>query len=422
VIYTVHELNRAWLGPATHLARAGAQIFSEPQSWLSQLPGARPVAASCELFYRIGKQYEKPAFNIQHVDVRGTRVAVVERTVLSRPFCRLQRFERYSDQPKVTASLRRDPIVLVVAPLSGHHATLLRETVRTLLSGHDVYVTDWVDARMVPVAAGRFGLNDYVGYLRHFIRHIGTEHLHVMAVCQATVPAVAALSLMGAAGEAQPRSLTLLGGPVDARCNPTQVNQLATGRPMTWFEGLLDTVPPSYPGRGRRVYPGFLQHAGFIAMNPLRHVSSHLNFFHDLVRGEHDDAAEHRRFYDEYNAVLDMSGDYYLDCIRVVFKEHLLPRGRWVIGGQPVRPEAITSSLLTIEGQRDDITGLGQTRATLDLCTQVPSDQKLHLAVEGAGHYGIFSGGRWREIVYPRMAEFIALAQRRRRKATISRQ
>jgi poly(3-hydroxybutyrate) depolymerase len=415
VLYKLHELNRALFGPATHLARAGADMFSAPGSWLAQMPGAAGVAAGYELLYRLGKSYGKPVFGIEEVEAHGARVAVLERTVLERPFCRLQSFRRHSDRAGVAAALERDPAVLLVAPLSGHHATLLRETVQTLLGHHDVYVTDWTDARVVPLASGPFTLDDYVRYLQAFIAHLGADRLHVVAVCQAAVPALAAVSLLAAAREPAPRSLTMMGGPIDARRNPTRVNQLATRHPLDWFEThLLHEVPAGYPGHGRRVYPGFLQHASFIAMNPLRHASSHWEFYQDVARGAHDDAAEHRRFYDEYNAVLDMAAEYYLDCVRIVFQQYLLPRGAWHVGNERVTPDAITTTaLLTVEGELDDISGLGQTAAALDLCTDVPDDRKQHLTVAGAGHYGIFSGRRWREIVYPRLRAHIADASAR---------
>jgi poly(3-hydroxybutyrate) depolymerase len=414
VLYRLLEYNRALLTPAIEMAEAGARMFSDPGSWLSQLPGANSVAAGYELLYRLGKTYEKPQFDIKEVTVDGARVPVVEQTVLEKPFCRLVRFKRYSDQAEVVSKLKQEPVVLVVAPLSGHHSTLLRDTVRTLLTGHKVYITDWIDARNVPAQAGSFTLDDYVGYVREFIRHIGADHLHVIAVCQPAVPVLAATALMAAAGERQPRSLILMGGSIDARCSPTRVNDFATGRPLSWFEThLIQEVPESYPGRGRRVYPGFLQHAGFMAMNPVRHIGSHWDFYLHLVEGDLDSAEEHRRFYDEYNAVLDMPAEYYLDCIRVVFQQHLLPRGLWQVEGQRVAPEAIgEAALLTVEGELDDISGIGQTRAALDLCTGIPAERKQHLTIHGAGHYGIFSGRRWRETVYPQVRDFIAAAER----------
>jgi poly(3-hydroxybutyrate) depolymerase len=416
VLYHLHEYNRALLSPVVELARAGAYLFSAQGSWFAHLPGANRIAAGYELLYRLGKDYEKPAWGIDEVDVGrtldGIKVQILEREVLLKPFCRLMHFERRSDNPAVEAELKRDPVVLVVAPLSGHHATMLRDTVRTLLRDHDVYVTDWIDARMVPASDGMFTLDDYVGSVREFMRHLGTERLHVIAVCQPAVPVLAATALMASAGEVEPRSLTLMGGSIDARKSRTPVTDFASSHSLRWFEtNLIHEVPFQYPGHGRRVYPGFLQHAGFMAMNPVRHFSSHWDFYMHLVDGDLDGADEHRRFYDEYNAVLDMPAAYYLDCIRVVFHEYLLPRGLWTIGGVRVAPEAITRpALLTIEGDRDDISGIDQTRAALDLCRGIPPARKRHLTIEGGGHYGIFSGKRWRSSVYPPLRDFIAAA------------
>ncbi len=413
LIYRLHEVNRVLLGPANLLARSCSQMFSEPASWLSQLPGAAHMAAGYEYFYQISKNFEKPEFAIDRVEVRGAMVPVVEQTALLKPFCRLQRFKRYGDNAEIVAGLKGDPAVLVVAPLSGHHATLVRETALSLLSSHKVYVTDWLDARTVPLDQGPFTLDDYVNYIRDFIRHIGAEHLHVISVCQPAPAVLAAVALMAAAGEQEPRSLTIMGGPVDARRNPTDVNRFAGTRPLSWFEShLIHEVPESYPGRGRRVYPGFLQHAAFIGMNPTRHMTSHWDYYQHLVEGDFENAASHRRFYDEYNAVLDMPAEYYLDSIRIVFQQHLLPRGLWHIGGDRVAPEAITHpSLLTVEGERDDITGRGQSEAAHDLCSGISADRKRHLTVRGAGHYGIFSGHRWRDVVYPQVREFISIAE-----------
>ena len=300
---------------------------------------------------------------------------VVEQTVLAKPFCRLVHFERHSGEPEVAATLQRQPVVLVVAPLSGHHATLLRDTVRTLLTGHDVYVTDWIDARMVPVSEGPFTLDDYVCLMREFVRHLGPERLHVIAVCQPAVPVLAATALMAAAGEREPRSLTLMGGSIDARRSPTPVTEFANSRSLRWFEThMIHEVPANYPARGRRVYPGFLQHAGFMAMNPLRHFSSHWDFYMHLVQGDLDGAEEHRRFYDEYNAVLDMPGEYYLDNIRVVFQQHLLPRGLWYVGARGSRPRrSATRRYSRSRASIDDISGLDQTKAALDLCSGIPA-------------------------------------------------
>lgn len=410
MLYQLHELTRNLLAPWVHQARANVKMFSDPDSLWASLPGAERLAASNELFHRLGKAYEKPAWNLDDVEVDGHSLPIIEREVLAKPFCRLLRFKRFSDRPELLASMKQQPTVLVVAPLSGHHATLLRDTVRTLLRNHKVYVTDWVDARMVPLSEGDFGLDDYIDYIRDFIRHIGAEELHVMSVCQPTVPVLAAVSLMAADGEKTPRSLVMMGGPIDARRSPTAVNNLATQNPLSWFENnVIHTVPFPYPGHGRQVYPGFLQHAGFLSMNPSRHVMSHWDFYTNLVKGDLQDAESHRRFYDEYNAVLDMPAKYYLDTIHTVFQEFLLPRGEWKVRGQRVDPSAITrTALLSIEGELDDIAGLGQTEAAQQLCTGIDEAHRRHLVVEGAGHYGIFSGRRWRDVVYPQVRDFIA--------------
>ena len=409
-LYQYNEIMRAWMAPVTYWAEAGARMFSAPGSWLSNVPGAQRAAAGYELLYRIGKDYEKPEFGIHSVDNDGVEYPVVEREVLAKPFCRLLRFKRYTDDHGNLGELKDDPPVLLVAPLSGHHSTLLRDTVRTLLRDHKVYITDWVDARMVPKDEGTFSLDDYVGYIEAFIRHIGAKDLHVISVCQPTVPVLAAVSLMAARGEQTPRSLVMMGGPIDTRESPTAVNNLATQKPLWWFEAnLIHTVPPNYPGRGRRVYPGFLQHTGFMAMNPERHFMSHWDFYQDLVKGDLDTADSHRRFYDEYNAVLDMPAKYYLDTVRIVFQEHLLPRGLWKVRGATVDPSKLSGmGVMTIEGELDDISGKGQTRAAHKLCRGVAEADKQHLTVTGAGHYGIFSGRRWRTQVYPQVREFIA--------------
>ena len=409
-LYQFHEFWRAGMAPYTYWAEAGAKMFSAPGSWLAGTPEANRIAAGYELLYRIGKDYEKPGFDLHAVEIGGVLHPVVEQQVDRTAFCRLLRFKRYSDDAGNIAGLKDDPPVLVVAPLSGHHATLLRDTVRTLLQDHKVYITDWIDARMVPADAGAFSLDDYVSTIQRFMRAIGSERLHVISVCQSTVPVLAAVSLMASAGETTPRSLVMMGGPIDTRQSPTAVNNLATQKPLSWFEqNVIQQVPANYPGRGRDVYPGFLQHAGFVAMNPERHFQSHWDFYQDLVKGDLEDAAAHRRFYDEYNAVLDMPAEYYLDTVRIVFQQHLLPRGEWDVAGVRVDPSAIhRTALLTIEGELDDISGQGQTRAAHALCSGVDEADREHLTVAGAGHYGIFSGRRWRTEVYPRVRDFIA--------------
>jgi len=410
MLYQWHELGRHLMAPWIHQAGANAKLFADPHSWLSTLPGADRLAAGNELMHRLGKDYEKPPWNIHQIEVNGARVPVIEQEIIATPFCRLLRFKRYTDEAASMAAMKKEPAVLVVAPLSGHHATLLRDTVRTLLQDHKVYVTEWIDARLVPAEAGKFGLEDYIATIEDFIRHIGAENLSVISVCQPTVPVLAAVSLMAARGEATPRSLVMMGGPIDARHSPTKVNDLATKNPLSWFENnVIHTVPAGYPGEGRRVYPGFLQHAGFIAMNPSRHFMSHWDFYADLVKGDLEDADSHRKFYDEYNAVLDMPAEYYLDTISAVFQEFSLPRGTWKIKDELVKPAAIRkTALLTIEGELDDISGAGQTAAAHGLCTGIPKARHQHITVEGAGHYGIFSGRRWREVVYPDVRDFIA--------------
>jgi len=408
--YHWHELGRTWMKPWTLLAEANARAFANEGTWLSWLPGAERVSAANELLHRIGKDYEKPEFGIHAVSIHGRTCPVLELEELVKPFCRLLRFKRYTDNSEHLDAIHTQPKVLVVAPLSGHHSTLLRDTVRTLLPDHKVYITDWVDARMVPVEQGAFGLDDYVAYIEQFIRQIGADNLHVISVCQPTVPVLAAVSLMAARGEATPHSLIMMGGPIDTRQSPTSVNNLAMQNPLSWFENtVIHPVPINYPGKGRRVYPGFLQHLGFMAMNPERHLQSHWDFYQNLVKGDLDDAAAHRRFYDEYNAVLDMPAEFYLDTIEVVFQQHLLPKGQWDVAGERVDPSRIrNTALMTIEGELDDISGLGQTRAAHTLCTGINATDREHLTAIGAGHYGIFSGRRWRERIYPKVREFIA--------------
>ena len=409
MLYQLHEFQRALLSPLTAWAQAASKSFANPASPLAYVPGATRLSAGYELLYRLGKDYEKPEFNLHQIVKDGHNIPIIEQTIIEKPFCRLLRFKRFADDSAAVSQLKDEPIVLVCAPLSGHHSTLLRDTVRTLLQDHKVYITDWIDARMVSLEEGAFHLDDYVAYIEDFIRHIGAERVHVISVCQPTVPVLAAVSLMAARGEPTPLSMTMMGGPIEPRSNPTGVNNLATTRPLSWFRGnVIHTVPPNYPGSGREVYPGFLQHAGFIAMNPGRHLNSHWDFYENLLRGDQDDAESHRKFYDEYNAVLDMPAEYYLDTISTVFQQFLLPRGLWDVSGERVKPSAITkTALFTVEGELDDIAGLGQTEAAHDLCTSIPADRREHRVVEGAGHYGIFSGRRWRQTVYPQVREFI---------------
>jgi len=409
MFYQLHEFQRSMLHPLTAWAQATAKTFTNPLSPLSLVPGATRLAAGYELLYRLGKEYEKPAFDIRSVRSNGRDIPIVEQIIIEKPFCKLVRFKRYADDPDTIRLLKDEPVVLVCAPLSGHHSTLLRDTVKTLLRDHKVYVTDWIDARMVPVEDGSFGLADYIHYIQEFIRHIGAEHLHVISVCQPTVPVLAAISLLASAGEKTPKTMTMMGGPIDARRSPTAVNSLATNKSFKWFENnVIHTVPANYPGHGRKVYPGFLQHAGFVAMNPDRHLTSHYDYYLNLVEGDADDAEAHVRFYDEYNAVLDIDAEFYLDTIREVFQEFRLANGTWEVDGKPVRPQDIKGTLLlTIEGELDDISGAGQTAAAHELCTGIAREGKKHITAAGCGHYGIFSGRRWREEIYPEVRAFI---------------
>jgi len=409
MLYQLYETQRALLAPFSEFASASSKLYNHPLSPFTHTPMAHRISAGLDLMHRLAKEYEKPEFDIRSATVDGVEVAVQEQVAVSKPFCRLLRFKRFTDNAPVLEAMKTQPTVLVVAPLSGHHSTLLRDTVKMLLHDHKVYITDWTDARNVPVEEGPFHLDDYIAYVQEFIRHVGTE-VNVISVCQPTVPVLAAVSLMATHGEFTPRTLTMMGGPIDARRSPTAVNNLAMNKSYSWFEhNVIYRVPPNFPGAGRRVYPGFLQHTGFVAMNPDRHLSSHYDYFLDLVRGDDDSAESHRQFYDEYNAVLDMPAEYYLDTIKTVFQDFALVNGTWNVGGTLVRPQDITTSaLLTVEGELDDISGAGQTKAAHELCTGIPKTRQFHYDVEGAGHYGIFSGRRWREKVYPEIKAFIA--------------
>jgi poly(3-hydroxybutyrate) depolymerase len=407
MLYQLHEMQRSLLHPLMQWAEASSKLFTNPVSPFAHTPFSQRIAAGYELMYRLGKEYEKPEFGIKQAVVNGKQVHIDERVVENKPFCKLLHFRKDLSEKEFKAL--KQPTVLLVAPLSGHHATLLRDTVQALLSEHDVYITDWIDARLVPLTEGPFHLNDYVKYVQEFIRLLGPD-LHVISVCQPTVPVMAAISLMATAKDPKlPKTMTMMGGPIDPRKSPTAVNNLAVEKPYSWFENtVVYPVPPNYPGFGRKVYPGFLQHAGFIAMNPGRHAQSHREFYMHLVRGDDEPAESHRKFYDEYNAVLDMPAEYYLDTIKTVFQEFRLPQGTWEVDGVFVRPQDITNvALMTVEGELDDISGAGQTQAAHDLCTGIPADMQEDFVVPGAGHYGIFSGRRWREMVCPRIAAFI---------------
>ena len=416
MLYQIYENQRTLMEPFVDFAQAASKIYSNPLSPMGQNPFAQRVAAGYSLLHRLGKDYEKPAFGIQTIDVDGTSVAIHERVEINKPFCELRRFKRFSDDTNTLAKLKGQPAVLIVAPLSGHYATLLRDTVKTMLKDHKVYITDWKNARTVPLSDGTFHLDDYVNYVQEFIRHLQGKYgnCHVISVCQPTVPVFAAVSLMASRGETTPLSMVMMGGPIDARKSPTAVNNLAMNKPYSWFENnVIFRVPSNFAGAGRRVYPGFLQHTGFVAMNPSNHANSHFDFFKDLIKGDDASVEAHRKFYDEYNAVLDMDADYYLETIKTVFQEFKLVNGTWdvqSVGGKAerVKPGDIkTTAVMTVEGELDDISGSGQTQAALEMCSGVPANQKRHFEVKGAGHYGIFSGRRWRDMVYPAIKAFI---------------
>ena len=404
MLYALHEMQRFAWAPARMMAEAGRQAASNPFLPLSWHPAGRAVGAFCELFERVSRKHGKPEFGIRQVLSDGRMLAVRERVVASTPFCDLLHFAR--------EGRTGDPAVLVVAPLSGHFATLLRDTVGGLLAEHDVYITDWQDARQVPASCGPFTLDDYIDTLLDFLAQLGPD-VHLVAVCQPSVPALAATALLAAAGKAAPRSLVLMGGPVDTRVGVTKVNEFAKARSRRWFEQMLiQTVPPPYPGFGRQVYPGFMQLSGFMGMNLDRHVGAHLRMFEHLVTGDGESAEAHRRFYDEYLAVMDMPAEYFLETVERVFQEHHLPRGLFVHRGAPVDMAAIRdTALMTVEGERDDISGVGQTEAAHRLCPNVPAEGRRHRLQAGVGHYGIFNGRRWRQEILPDVADFIRAAR-----------
>ena len=404
MLYQLYDWQRAALEPWRAFAQAANELYGNPDSPLSYLPGSRNVAAAFDLMTRLTQRYERPEFGIDSVVARGTEYSVREVVQVRKPFCNLLHFEKVGAPPM--------PKVVIFAPLSGHFATLLRDTVKTMLPDHDVWITDWVDAKEIPVAEGPFHFDDYVAYVREFLAFMGRDS-HAISVCQPTVPVMAAVALMSAAGEKLPRTLTMMGGPIDTRRSPTSVNTFAKTRPIAWFEAkVIQRVPMRYPGFMRRVYPGFLQFAGFVAMNTDRHVESHLQYYQHLVAGDGESADAHRRFYDEYNAVMDLPAEYYIETVERVFQEHLLPQGKLVVAGERVRPDAIKgTALFTIEGELDDISGHGQTEAAQGLTKGIPSKDKQHFEAKGVGHYGIFSGRKYREMIYPRIRDFIAQHQ-----------
>jgi poly(3-hydroxybutyrate) depolymerase len=398
------------MGPFRAAADAARLYFQNPLNPLAHTPFGRSVAAAAELFERTTRRYGKPEFGINATTFHGVGVPVNERVVWERPFCRLLHFEKTSgssghDQPKL----------LIVAPMSGHYATLLRGTVATLLPDHDVYITDWVDARMVPLAEGRFDLDDYIDYVISMFHLLGPG-AHVVAVCQPSVPVLAAVALMEARGDPHlPATMTLMGGPIDTRVNPTAVNTLANSHDLDWFQqNVIMKVPFPHPGFMREVYPGFLQISGFLSMNLEKHLDAHKDFFRHLVQGDGEPAEKHREFYDEYLAVMDLTAEFYLQTVETVFIRHALPQGEMMHRGEPVDPGAIRSvALFTVEGENDDISGVGQTEAAHRILTGVPAARKAHYLQPKVGHYGVFNGSRFRAEIAPRIADFIATHGRR---------
>ena len=400
MLYHAYEFQRQLANPVRLWANALEQAYSSPYNPLSETWIGKSVAASAEIVARLTQNYGKPHFGLATTQIGEEVVDVNEELLLRKPFCDLVHFRR--------DTARRDPKVLVVAPMSGHYATLLRGTVEALLPDHDVHITDWKDAREVPLTDGNFSLDDYIDYVIAFCRYLGPD-VHVIAVCQPSVPVMAAAALMAEAKDPrQPKSLTLMGGPIDTRQSPTVPNDLAMRNSMMWFrQNVISTVPYGYPGAMRRVYPGFLQLTSFISMNLDRHVNAHMRQFEHLVKGDDDSAESHRTFYDEYLAVMDLSAEFYLQTIEVVFKEHLLPRGEWVSRGRKIDPAAIETALMTVEGELDDISGIGQTKAAHTLTPNIPGARHVHWEQPRVGHYGIFNGRKWREQIMPRVRTFI---------------
>jgi poly(3-hydroxybutyrate) depolymerase len=404
-LYWLYEMSHAALHPARAFADVTRLYFKNPLNPFAHTTYGKSIAAAAELFERSTRRYGKPDWDIDSTTVGGERAPVRISCVWERPFCRLLHFERlFCHMPR-----RPQPKLLIVAPMSGHYATLLRGTVEAFIPNHDVYITDWVDARMVPLAEGRFDLDDYIDYVISILHWLGGD-THVVAVCQPSVPVLAATALMESANDAYaPRSIVLMGGPIDTRRNPTAVNMLAEERGIDWFRrNVITKVPFPHPGVMRDVYPGFLQLNGFVSMNLDRHVDAHRKLFFHLVEGDGDSAQKHRAFYDEYLAVMDLTAEFYLQTVETVFVRHALPKGEMTHRGRPVDPGQIrNSALLTIEGEHDDISGVGQTEAAHNLCVNIPAERKAHYLQPAVGHYGVFNGSRFRTEVAPRIADFV---------------
>lgn len=403
--YYAYEMAHAFMSPVRFGVQALRHTLGWPLNPMAYTEAGKNMIAACDVFENITRRYGKPEFGISRVSLTGLDMAVREEIAMSRPFCNLIHFARDDSQ----TGKRQDPKVLIIAPMSGHYATLLRGTVEAMLPEHDVYITDWTDARNVPIAAGRFDFDDFVEYIIDFVRFIGAG-THIMAVCQPAVPALVATAVMAARNEeSQPASLVLMGGPIDTRRNPTMVNELAAQKSIAWFErNVVMTVPFPHAGFMRPVYPGFMQLTGFMTMNLERHMNAHVELFNNLVKGDCDSVRQHQTFYEEYLSVMDLTAEFYLQTVQTVFQEHLLPDKKLMHRSELVDCSAIAkTALMTIEGERDDICGLGQTEAAHDLCTSIPANDKVHYVQSGVGHYGVFNGGRWRTEIQPRIREFI---------------
>ncbi|MBV9112385.1 MAG: polyhydroxyalkanoate depolymerase [Hyphomicrobiales bacterium] len=405
--YFLHEASLALIGPARAASEAARIFFENPANPASWTPFGRSVSAACNVFERSTRRYEKPEFGFTCTRIGSEKVAVTEEIVWQRPFGRLIHFAR-----ALPASQPKQPKILLVAPMSGHYATLLRGTVEAFLPRYEVYITDWADARMVPLTSGHFGFDDYVDYLIEMLRHLG-PNTHVIAVCQPSVPVSVAVAVLEAAKDpVSPTSMILMGGPIDTRESPTAVNVLAQERGIEWFRRhCITRVPFPYPGMMREVYPGFLQLSGFMAMNLDRHLSAHWDYFKNLVQENGDSAEKHREFYDEYLAVMDLTAEFYLETVERVFVQHLLPKGQMKYRGKAVDLADIRkTALMTIEGENDDISGVGQTQAAQRLCVNIPAAKRVHYLQKRVGHYGVFNGSRFRTEIVPRIDDFI-LAQ-----------
>ncbi|MFT3726946.1 MAG: polyhydroxyalkanoate depolymerase [Terricaulis sp.] len=413
MLYTLYELSHLSVAPWRLAAMMQSNLLRSPMNPVANTDIARTAAAASDLFESVTRRYRKPSWNLPTTNVNAVEVAVTPKTVWSKPWCNLVHFQRDEGALRSARGDRTDPAVLLVAPMSGHYATLLRSTVEAFLPDYEVYITDWADARMVPLLAGRFGYHDYIDYVMEMVRELGPE-THVVAVCQPGPPVLAAISLMAANNDpCTPATMTFMGSPIDARKSPTVPNKLAEDRAIDWFEeNMIHTVPAPYPGAFRRVYPGFLQLASFMGMNLSRHVDAHYQQFQNLVAGDGDSAQKHRAFYDEYLSVMDLSEEFYIDTLREVFQEYSLAKGTFTHRGVRVDPGAITSTaLLTVEGENDDISGIGQTQAAHELCGNIPEAMRRDYIQPGVGHYGVFSGRRFHNEIYPRMRAFMRAFQ-----------